>query len=268
MPENAHFEPILKTHAVERCGVVVLFDGELPEKSYARVLDTAQRRLPHQNYTAARAAMSFKIHAATGAVDRNIDEGASVYNLTDGGFTIDIQRNMIGFQTTKYVRWKPFIGKFRQGIEEICDQYLQSVNVLALQLDYNDKFFWTGSWDDFDYRLALNEKSGFISSAPHRSTREWHSHSGWFDFSNEIRRLVNFNIAVVEAINGVKVMPAIDIFSMIQDQVKGGSRFANEAFKDSSAIISRLDGMHDAAKDLLSEALTQSMSEQIRLREP
>jgi hypothetical protein len=93
------------------------------------------------------------------------------------------------------VRWQPFVGSIERFVLAILAGYREIVSVNYVKLEYWDRFFWSGNWEDFAVDRLL-KKGDYVAARVYGTRREWHSHVGWFEPIGALRRLTNVNIDV------------------------------------------------------------------------
>jgi uncharacterized protein (TIGR04255 family) len=268
MADDARFEPILQSHAIERCSAVVVFDQPVPDKVFARVRSDAEGRLRQAGFAEVNPGLGVQIDMTTGRVGPAKGVGPVQFTTADRGLTIVMMPNAVIWQTSRYVRWDPFIGQFESLVMPLVTAYSDVVSGSAIQLDYLDRFFWTGDWESFDIERLIQLDSGMIASRASKADREWHSHSGWFEHHEDgVRRLVNANIDVVEQSPppGTHPMPSVGIYTMVQDQISATAAPEILTALQQESPIERLEKQHKALKRLLSEIIIPAMSDQIGL---
>lgn len=258
------FEPISTAHSIERCTLAFTFSQELPSKVLGRALE--QSAAAFRNAGLEREAIpGYQIDFSQGRmVPITSGGGPAKFTSPDQSTSVLFQPNAIIMQTGVYVRWAPFIGQVEELVLPIVRQYCDSLNLISIQLEYLDTFFWGGSWDDFQWRDLLDEGSGFICSAASRAPKHWHSHSGWFEFPQEnVRRLRRAHIDIVERLQGENVGPAITIVTTLKDEAFAELGQSVTSSIDVEAVKPTLEALHTELKVLIKRLLKKEMADRI-----
>jgi uncharacterized protein (TIGR04255 family) len=269
MPETLAFEPIFPAHAIERCATTIYFDQQLPAKVFQKVIERADALFRNAGYERG-GAFGVNVDAATGQVSP-IGESISPANYVspDRSNNFLVTSNALSMQTGRYVRWEPFIGQFEELMVPLVSLSADVVSIAGIQLDYLDRFFWTGNWENFDWRGLLQDKSDFVTDMARRTGRQWHCHSGWFEECvAPIRRLVNVNIDVVDAIRlgHPEPSPSISILTLFRDHIPVAPGQPVSTGIQSATLVAALGELHRDLKILLSRIITAAAAERIGLR--
>jgi uncharacterized protein (TIGR04255 family) len=269
MAEAPHFETIHPAHAIERCGMSVVFTEGMPEKAFQRVVASLRSNAEKMGFEQARQSPAIEIDLTTGNLNPvGARQGPVTFVSSDGAFQFIAAPNILFWATTRYVRWAPFAGQFETILGSTLEDYLENLTLGAVQLEYLDRFTWTGGWDDFDVFGVLRRESELLNTRAPRSRREWHLHTGWFEEVDGLRRLVNVNVDVTELTHRYTSQrhPSVAIFTLMKDEanVPGYGTTPSDQL-DREFIFERLDRIHSAVKRLFSEVITGAMAERINL---
>lgn len=272
MADSPRFEPIYPAHAIERCAVAFVFNEAIPEKLFAKVRNRADSILEKiQLLPQPQTGISIQIDPQRGLVTpRQVAGGPVQYINGDRTLNVAVNSNSLIWVSHAYVRWQPFVGQIEQFILPLLTMFEEAVSLVNIQLDYLDRFFWTGSWENFSTDTLLKSDSDLLSKQTLKAAREWHSHIGWFDnITSASRRLTQVNIDVVGAARpgSTDISPSVGIYTMMQDQ---SLDVENQGFLASAASLedplARLERHHTALKDLLSAVIVPRMADRISLR--
>lgn len=262
MPE---FKPASPSHAIERCVVQLAFSDVIPDKGLIAIVEqsAAHAEALGMRRDAGGLGRGFQIDMATGKMMSIADSvGPAAFSTADGAQQLLFLPNAINFVTHKYVSWKQFMADFHRAADLALEQYERLASVNAVQIEYWDRFTWTGDWDDFRTTNLINEKSSLVAPVFNRAKRELHSHVGWFDDEDTHRRLWNVNVDVLGLGNiPGQVRPSVGIYTLGRDT-------ANEAkLKEFEKIhyYKRLEILHDNLKAHLREILVEPMAKKIGL---
>jgi uncharacterized protein (TIGR04255 family) len=188
------------------------------------------------------------------------------FSTPDGASSLTISPQVLVWQTNAYVRWTPFIGQFEEIAGPIVSRISELSPVSMTKLDYVDRFYWSGEWDDIDYSQLIRSDTTLLSARVMQADREWHSHIGWFVFMNDRRRLFNVNIDVVDAPRLERLAPSVGILTMAQDQPLPGREPID--WPDLQSIVSNFDANHVEVKKLLASLVVPSIADRISLNQP
>ncbi len=267
MNDQPQFEPIFPSHAIERCGAAVTFSESLPAKAFQKVLDQVQGRFRSAGLewiagAPAVGAVGFQVNIATGqALPLTPGVGPAVFATADRATQFVIAPNSLTARTTSYVRWSPFAGQIEELMLPLVGLYSDVVSVGNVQLDYVDRFLWTGDWSNFDWRSLLRSDGQFLAARAAEGHRYWHSHSGWFDEGAEGRRLVNVNVDLADFQRSEAFVPSVSILTLMRDDAPPGV----SRYDDAASIQACLEQLHNELKSLLGQIITEPMAERINL---
>jgi uncharacterized protein (TIGR04255 family) len=260
--ETPRFEPIFPSHAIERCGITMTFREALPQKTFERVMARAKEGLTRKGLQSSAAQpVGFRIDIATGKVGPPAGTPPQTFNLPDRSATLIVGPNSMLWQNTRYVRWAPFIGQFRDIASSMVGAFLESVTLSAVRLEYWDRFNWTGDWTNFDAKRLIRTDAKWIVQGWADWPREWHSHVGWFEPADGLRRLTNINVDVTSQTG----KPSILIHSMMQDEPNDDYGHVDSSLLNESFLFDRLEILHRTIKLRLGEIVDDEMKKRISL---
>jgi hypothetical protein len=265
MSTHPQFEPLFPAHAIERCSATVTFSEQLPLKAFQKLLDEAQSRfrsagLERIGGAPGSQAVGFQIDAS-GHATPLAGPGPGIFAAPDRATHFIVAQNSMTARTTSYVRWGPFAGQTEELMLPLVNLYSDVVSTTSVQLDYLDRFLWTGDWTNFDWRAVLRSDGRFIASTASEGHRLWHTHSGWFDERPEGRRLVNVNVDLMDFNKPEEVVPSIAIVTLMREDVGlDVSRFENAA-----SVQTCLEQLHNDLKALLGQVIVKPMADRIGL---
>lgn len=269
MSGDPGFVPILPAHAIERCGITVIFDQPLPEKIYIRLRDTVVASLRKVGLTPrVQQSFGFTVDTQTGRFvpQSNPPVGPMNFASSDGAAQLFYAPNSIVWHTSRYIRWRPFFSHYESVTSFILENFLQSVSVASLQIEYWDRFLWEGDWASVNYDHLLNAGAQ-VARPPTRSMKEWHSHAGWFETEDGLRRLINLNVDVAEYVSPTQGgVPSVGIYTMLRDEMNApGFGSVSPSEQSLTYLMDRLDKMHVASKRVLADAISDGMKNRIGL---
>ena len=267
MSSPLRFDPIFPAHAIERCSATVVFDQAVPQKIFSSFRETHRARLLGAGLVDGPQTVGMKFDLLTGNVVPIGGDGPISYVTPDRGTTVTIVPNQVNLTNIQYTRWAHFEAALTKLLIPLVTDYSQSVSISAVQLDYLDRFIWSGTWDNFDSTKLLIPAGDFVAARPARAAQQWHSHSGWFEVpAPGKRRLVNVNIDTASAtLNAVLNRPSIGILTLIQDGVIVVPPHTSPDWIDEAGVIPILRQQHLELKDLLRQIIIPEMAKQIGL---
>lgn len=259
----AEFRPIFPAHAIERCSVTLAFASEVPEKALKRIVAEATPKVVELGLRPGQQPIGFQVDALTGKVTPVNGGGPTNFVSPDNQQHLALLPNAITWATQQYVRWAQFKSQFTKVASFAVDQYESLISLSSIQLEYWDRFIWTGDWGDFDARQLLDDKSQLVAPKAFDSPKEWHNHVGWFEDFPDGRRLRNVNVDVVgltELRGGTR--PSVGIYTMARDQV---SQDSGQQLFEAKPVSARLDALHKDLKTTLKALICSGISERIGL---
>jgi uncharacterized protein (TIGR04255 family) len=140
MAEAPHFETIHPAHAIERCGMSVVFTEGMPEKAFQRVVASLRSNAEKMGFEQARQSPAIEIDLTTGKLNPvGARQGPVTFVSSDGAFQFIAAPNILFWATTRYVRWAPFAGQFETILGSTLEDYLENLTLGAVQLEYLDR---------------------------------------------------------------------------------------------------------------------------------
>jgi uncharacterized protein (TIGR04255 family) len=270
------------SHAIERCVATVTFSEALPAKFYQKVLERARtitRTGGLDALTTPSAMVGFQIDASTGRASPLTGPGPSVFATADRAMQLIVASNSLTLRTGRYVRWQPFAGELEELLLPLVDNFVEVLSISNIQLEYLDRFLWTGDWSTFQWRELLMADGQFVAGTAAAASAQWHTHSGWFQDEPGFRRLVNVNIDVGDAIpipidspaDGPQAipaaMPSVGVLTLMRDDQSGRAPEMPVKYENSPSVQAGLERLHIDLKALLMHILTPQMNVRIGLAE-
>ena len=136
--------------------------------------------------------------------------------------------------------------------------------VIALGLRFVDRYTFDGPPDDARAELLINSRSPHVASQIFEAGSAWHCNTGWFDPDQTDRILHNLNMAsnLVDLSSTVTIEHQATVFL-------GAPRQSFQTLFDppggQTGLMTALDNLHEANKDILKEILLPAMLEKIGL---
>jgi len=181
-----------------------------------------------------------------------------------------LERNFVGYRTGTYDRWRTVIGKLELLVLPLAQQYAIESSLLdSVVLQYVDRFTSTES-GNVDWSELFRLTTPWVASGMLSTATAWHSHSGRFEQLAETsgaRRLINVNVDVGEPVlrPGANAPQSLAILTLCTDQfVRPGTvPHVVDPGSFQSDMRSRFEILHDRAKAILKEVLTDAYLDRI-----
>ncbi len=267
MTTGPHFDPVFPAHAIELCNATIVFDQPVPPKVLSGLQEQHKARLLASGLSEGPAARGFQFDVTTGTVVPLVSGGPVSYVTRDQGTTVTIVANQVNVQTNRYIRWAIFEGSINKLLMPLVLDFCKVVSVSGVQLNYWDRFMWSGSWADIDTKQLLNPTTDLIAPKAVTAAKQWHSHVGWFEAKGPDRqRLVNANIDVVSAAApNMPPRPSIGIYTSIHESALPRPPNTTGSAIPEQGVIPTLSGLHTDLKALLRQIIRDSMAQRIGL---
>jgi uncharacterized protein (TIGR04255 family) len=264
MATSAKFDPLFPAHAIERCGITIVFREPVPRKAFERFAGRAAQVSSRKGLQRTPSSqIGISVDLATGMVGPvHADAQPQTFSLPDQSATLFLSPHVIVWQNSRYVRWSPFVGQFQDLVSSTLSEFLELTSLAAVKLEYWDRFNWTGAWTDFDATQLIRPSAWAVINGWPQWRRQWHSHAGWFEPADECRRLTNVNVDVGEAAG----KPTVGVYTMMQDEPnipEYGSTDVKDL--DDKFVFARLEILHLALKSVLGSVLQDEMIRRISL---
>jgi uncharacterized protein (TIGR04255 family) len=267
MNSSLRFDPIFPAHAIERCSATIVFDQPLPQKIWSSVRTRHRDRLLGAGLLAGPPTVGMQIDISTGRIVPIEGDGPGSYVTSNRAETLTLASNQINLTTTLYTRWLNFEATLNKLFIPLVADYSAVVSISAIQLEYNDRFIWSGTWDNFSSDSLLHHQGGLFAARPAKAG-QWHCHSGWVETPEPgKRRLINVNIDTGSTAvpNSGVPGPSIGIRTVIQDGIILLSSQTASNWYNESDVVPILRQEHTDLKDLLRQIISSAMAEKIGL---
>jgi uncharacterized protein (TIGR04255 family) len=282
MTDQPHFEPMFPSHAIERCVATVMFAESLPAKAFQRAVELARnvaRNVGLEALPASAAMIGFQFDALSGRTTPVTGPGPNIFMTADRAMQLIVAPNSLALRTGRYVRWQPFAGEIDELMLPLLDSFVDVLSIANIQLEYLDRFLWTGKWSTFHWPELLRADGQFVAGKASSASVQWHSHSGWFEEQPGFRRLINVNIDVGDVVpvptdsqpEGSAVtppaIPSVGILTLMRDDQSSWPPEGGPAKYDGSpSVQAGLEQLHNGLKSLLGQIITPQMAARIGLR--
>lgn len=268
------FEPIHSAHAIEQVAFVIQFDGAITDEALQRVKSATAQFGGDDDLPGYIEIQGVSFVIGTNAPQQTYGSSSGFIRRSvarDGSLECElrIERNSITFLTTKYSRWSEVWQRVSRYLDTLLPIYFEQLNLLAVGLNYVDKFSWNGELNNFNARSLLKEDSKYISSHIFDTAEFWHSHTGVFIRSDEqTKRLLNVNIDHLDEARSDGMKRVVSITTTVTDQFNqpGYQPFPIND-KTITMVGTHMQNIHDFGKEILGELLAKDMSDRIALGE-
>lgn len=272
--QTADFEPIHSAHAIEQVAFVVQFDRPFSDAVFSDIREITKQFEAELPGKVEIQSMSFAIgaqpilqsqqHAPTGLILRRMAPDGSVE------IELRIERTSLTFLTTRYTRWDAIWAQATIYFNILLPLYLTQggARLLAVSLNYIDKFAWTGDLANCTPNSLLRQESKYISKHIFETKEFWHSHTGSFiRVSNFVKRLLNINVDYVDELVRDGTRRVISITTVLTDQFNqvGYDEYVANQEESIAMINTRMQDMHVYGKNVLIDLITHQMSQRIAL---
>lgn len=267
------FEPIHDAHAIEQVAFVVQFDNSIDDTTFDEaksITDQFNEELPGKR-DVARQGFSIPLGKQASPINHPIINTGIIRMSASRDGSIEselrIERSAITFLTTRYTRWKEIWGQASRYFNAVLPLYLENTNLIAVGMNYVDKFVWKGNSENFNPKLLIHENSKYVCKHIFETNDLWHSHTGAFIRIDKItKRLININIDCVNEVNPEGERKVISITTSASDQFNQLGYEPYSADEDSIAMIDEhMQNIHLFGKSILSQLITEHMSKRIAL---
>jgi uncharacterized protein (TIGR04255 family) len=282
------WQPAHDAHAIERVSLTFELAELIPTKPWQSLLNAGTELFPKLGLgTTIEEAGATRFVFTGGPMgtpfvmsnDMTLNSEAStrgrVFRRMEGGQIreeVSLYRNRFTFSTASYSRWLDFKERTAELLRSTLDQALPLVNLVAIRLEYWDRFVFSGSMSEVNYEELLRRGSPYVPDFPFSTSENWHSHVGYFvpDGEASSKQLINLNIDMIDLTEAAPpesspTMPvqrrSAGIYSMAQDRINPSASPA-----DFGGTISNMEELHTILKDVLSEVLTDETQKRIALR--
>lgn len=275
--QTANFEPIHAAHAIEQVAFVVQFDRPFNDAIFSEIREISKRFEADLPGKMEIQSMSFAIgaqpvlqspqqHAPTGLILRRTAPDGSVEA------ELRIEQRSLTFLTTRYTRWDEIWSQATVYFNVLLPLYITQAGarLLAVSLNYIDKFAWNGNLANCTPNSLLRPESKYICKHIFETKDFWHSHTGSFiRVNNFTKRLLNINVDYIDELVRDGTRRVIGITTVLTDQFNQAGYDEYVADQDASIamINNRMQDMHIFGKSVLTDLITYQMCQRIALVE-
>lgn len=177
------------------------------------------------------------------------------------------EENTLTVNCLSYTRWNDIWTKSRDFLQQSCETILVADNaVRTYSLQYIDMFKWEGDPIRYDLSELLRSDSELVPSGLFKRGALWHCFQGWYqdvEGKQSGRLLIRPHLDSVE-MDGGQFVVKLDTFLSYESEAPHG--MGQDLFGGTPAHIDAIfDWLHDSAKGLLRDYITDAMRERIGL---
>jgi uncharacterized protein (TIGR04255 family) len=277
------WHPAHEDHAIERVALTFQFQELVPQKAWTAILRNSTTELPNLGFSQSIRGIqivtqlsqqipSGKAQPIAGISPLPEAFGRSFQLIANGRVEAEVilERNFIAYSSTQYSGWAKYKERCLSLISKSLNEAMITVNIQLVKLEYWDRFVYDGPVGDANYLTLLNANSRYLPSFGPTQGNLWHSHVGFFAPADKAKRLINFNVDVLDLVEPSfrpkvdaalgQPMRSVGLFSMAQDTFDHSA-----APETSEQAISTLDDMHTTLKELLGDVITPEAANRISL---
>ena len=175
--------------------------------------------------------------------------------------------NLLEVSVSDYERWEitrdDSLRYFQTALSVLP---LDSNPVMAVNLQFIDRYTFNGPPHDVDVSLLFRDGSDYIARHCYASGPLWHCHTGWFESSDGDGGRVLHHLNIGSNIVDLSPAATVDhnvVFQFGVPRQSMGTLF--EPPNETDGISDILDRLHERNKTILRELLTQEMQSEIGL---
>jgi uncharacterized protein (TIGR04255 family) len=274
--DPGHFEPMHAAHAIEQVAFVLQVDRSLEDTQLGEAVAAVQEQfggaageLPGR---ADIQTMTFSFGPLGHLGQGPVPTGGRVYNRTRQDGTLEselrVERLSIVYRTTAYTRWADIWGRARRYFATLLPVYTQVGTITAINLNFQDKFFWDGDIALCRPAALLRPQSNYVCPHVYAARDLWHSHTGAFSRADaNTKRLLNVNLDCLDETATPPQRRFVAITTGLTDQLNQ-SGYTVTALHGADAVNyldQHLPVLHNLSKDTFRNVINDAMCQRIAL---
>jgi uncharacterized protein (TIGR04255 family) len=179
--------------------------------------------------------------------------------------------NSITYLSTNYTHWKDLRADALEAVELAATEFFydQGYSVTEAGLQYENRFLWIGSNEDFDATQLIRPDSSWIPPRIYNSKLNWHANCGEFQaIDNGIRRLIRMNTAAISGYQSDPNQRSIILQVSLSDALNMPGFDVSNAMTHAQSeawIKERLEHLHADEKRIVADIIVGEMQERITL---
>ena len=178
------FEPIHSAHSIEQVAFVIQFDQEFNDQTLIKLRLAAEQFKDDLPGVTEIQSIGFAFGIQIAPTQQSQVAGLVRKSVgRDGALECELRMDKTGitFVTTRYTRWNSAWEQVNKYLEVLLPIYLEKANLLAIGLNYVDKFAWEGDANKCNPALLLQKDSKYVCKHIFETKEFWHSHTGIVD---------------------------------------------------------------------------------------
>lgn len=257
------WRPIKGTHAIQVASAHVSFKQPATDLMWQRIKDAAEKaakaggmphREPVQSFTVALVP-----NALPQAPSLPVEVGVEFQKRDPSGditSKMTVLRDSVRLEEWAYTRWAGMRAKCAATLVPVLNDYLSNLLLSGITLEYADVFQTPIGNVAEDVGRIIDKGSQLISQGAFQSATPWHSHCGWFETpAPAIRRLVQMNVDVGEAVSPMGPFKAAQLRTLLNDQFNQDGMPPFDS-PPNNFVLDTLDALHVLSKSTLAKVLT------------
>ena len=175
--------------------------------------------------------------------------------------------NLLTVHFMKYDGWAPTLEDSLHYILTILPRLDLETNALqAFSLRYIDRFTFDGPPDDAKASLLIDETSAYVTKKSFHSGPFWHCHSGWFEISGDISRVLNqLNLGSAMVDNAPTITVDHNMIWQMKRPHNTVESFLESAGGENLGFEASLNHLHDMNHTALTDILLSDVARRIGL---
>jgi len=252
-------------HAIESMAFAVHLDGQIKGAGFRHLKSELgpqlKDRLPLQKEKQ-KVTFSFDEKTGVGAqstAEQEVGGLAFMHMLPDGRSetALVIEPDWIAVIWGAYRSWAENLEGAEQLLSKAFEVAQAHVKAKSLGLQYEDRFFWDGSVEEFDQYSVFRKGSHFVPLNALESGGLWHSHNGFM----RGEQLVNLNVSLKKSKKELEIVIASN------HRIEIGVTGFEDLFS-SGNFGKRFAEMHETNKEVMQHLLSDEICERINLGKP
>ena len=270
--QGGEFEPIHAAHAIEQVAFVLQFDRPIDDTIFSNLLAEAEKFKEELPGKFLLQGMNIAI-GNQAFTQQNISAGLMLQRAapdTSIELELRIERSSLTFRTTRYTRWDTVWAQASKYFNAFLPLYLDQVRLLAVSLNYIDKFAWNGDPSNCVVSAMIRSESKYVCGHVFEAKDFWHSHTGLFiRVDDYTKRLLNVNLDYLDEPRPEGPKRIISITTVVTDQLSqpGYNEYLGTKEEALAMVNTRMNDMHTFGKAVLGDIMTPQMSKRIALTE-
>jgi hypothetical protein len=272
------FEPVHDAHAIEQVVLSLQFDRPLDDSAIERVQAASApfaEALPGRSEVRSFGVafglqgLSPMVQNPTSSPDGFVRTRTAPNGAVEKELRVD--RNGTLFRTTVYTRWANVWDEARRYFSVILGAVDDGAALNSYSLQYVDKFIWEGDIANCRPERLLRPNSAFVCPHVFLAKDLWHSHSGYFERSDEAtKRLYVINVECGDEVVETTTRRVVRITTAITDLLNQPSFGATRVPVGEGAayLDDKMNTIHNLLKNVIGRIVNDEICQRIDLATP